>query len=283
MENDYKVFFEITNACNHKCFHCCKYWEDNTKIRTASYDTLDKIIAIPKSHLTISGGEPTLVKDKIKYLIENESIEGITINTNLTLLTDEDIEYYMHSNVELNVSAVSLIRENYIKITGKNTYDIFMSNLKKIPRWSTISFIVNPLSLPYLEYNVRLLLLMGFKFILVSPQTPTPYNNVDAYEVILRVRKLHDEYKKIANIVTQGCVGTEYCDHECEAGIGRILIDTVGDIYPCAPIHKPCKLGNIANVNIKNIKARGLRFYKSYPKHQRKICKGFIFGENICY
>ena len=69
--NNLAVFFEITNICNHRCIHCCKYWEDNSVLRTADKDTLDKIIALPKSHLTISGGEPGLSKDNVFYLIDN--------------------------------------------------------------------------------------------------------------------------------------------------------------------------------------------------------------------
>ena len=41
--NNLAVFFEITNICNHRCVHCCKYWEDNSVSRTADKDMLDKI------------------------------------------------------------------------------------------------------------------------------------------------------------------------------------------------------------------------------------------------
>ena len=278
--NELAVFFEITNRCNHKCIHCCKEWEDNNTKRDASMDTLNKIISIPKTHLTISGGEPAIVKKSIKYLIEKEP-SPLTINTNLTLWDEKDIDFFNMNKIDLNVSAVSLVKDNYIEITGTDTFDKFIYNLNKISRNNTISFIVNERSLPYIEYNTKILLLMGFRNILVSPQTPTPSTSVCINEVIKRVIKLHDKYKNIASITTQGCIGTEYCDHECEAGIRRILIDTKGNIYPCAPIHKKCLLGNIndTNFDINTIRKKGIDFYNSYPNNLQKVCKGFIFGE----
>lgn len=278
--NELAVFFEITNRCNHKCIHCCKEWEDNEIKRDTNIDVLNKIISISKTHLTISGGEPAIVKKLIKYLIDKES-SPLTINTNLTLWNEQDIDFFNTNKIDLNVSVVSLVKDNYIEITGADTFDKFIYNLNKISRNNTISFIVNELSLPYIEYNTKILLLMGFHNILVSPQTPTPSTSVDIKKVINRVIKLHDKYKHIASITTQGCIGTEYCDHECEAGIKRILIDTKGDIYPCAPIHRECLLGNIndADFDINAIKRKGIDFYNSYPNNLQKVCKGFIFGE----
>ena len=54
-----------------------------------------------------------------------------------------------------------------------------------------------------------------------------------------------------------------------------ILIDTKGDIYPCAPIHKPCLLGHLGD-DIEDIKRKGRNFYLSYPIDERKLCKGFM-------
>ena len=273
--NNLAVFFEITNICNHRCVHCCKYWEDNSVSRTADKDTLDKIIALPKSHLTISGGEPGLSKDNVFYLINNEKSD-ITINTNLTQWTEDEIIYLNSlSNVTLNISVVSLLRDSYVKITNADTYDIFLKNLKVVSKNNIVSVIINNISLPTLEYTVRILIMAGFYNILVSPQTPTPYNSVDTNSVVQKVIKLHDQYKNISWITTQGCIGAEYCDHECEAGIKRILIDTKGNIYPCAPIHKPCLLGHLGD-DIEDIKRKGRNFYLSYPIDERKLCKGFM-------
>ena len=112
-DEDRAIFFEITNICNHRCIHCCKQWEDNSVNRIASFETLDKIISLPKKSLTISGGEPSLVRDKVYYLINNES-KHITINTNLTGWSKQDIAFINNNDkTNFNVSVVSLKRDIY--------------------------------------------------------------------------------------------------------------------------------------------------------------------------
>ncbi|MGO5439250.1 radical SAM protein [Megamonas funiformis] len=273
------IFFEITNLCNHRCIHCCKQWEDNSEIRTASYETLDKIVDTPKSHLTISGGEPSLVKDKVFYLLEHEQ-KNISINTNLTYWTKDDIDYFNSSSkISLNISVVSLQKDIYRKIVQADTYDKFLKNLTLVNKDNFITMVVNNISLSSIKFTVKTLLLMGFHNILVTPQVPTPNCSIDANKVMRIIKELHDEYKDISNITTQGYCNLEYCDHICEAGIGRLLIDTKGDVYPCAPIHRECKLGTIGT-DIIVLKQRGQDFYYSYPSHLRDVCKGFLDSNN---
>lgn len=281
--NEISIFFEITNACNHRCIHCCKYWEDNKCTRTASVETLNKIINLPKRSLTITGGEPGIAKDKVKYIIENEKMP-ITLNTNLTLWKKEELTYLEKHHVFLNVSAVSMLKNNYADITKADTYDKFMENLQSVSRDNVISFIVNNKSFKYINYNTKILLLMGFKNILVSPQSPTPYNSVNLEDIKEKILSLYNKYKSISNITTQGCIGTPVCDHECEAGLNRIMIDTLGDIYPCSPMgERKYKLGNIhdKNFDMYVVKQKGIEYYFSYPEKLRKICKGFVDTKQI--
>lgn len=280
MKNNQKlnIFYEITNACNHKCIHCCKYWEENEHIRSGDISTLDKILKIPKQSLTITGGEPGIVKDKVRYLIDHE-IVPITINTNLTLWSKTDLDFFKSRNITLNVSVVSMIKDNYIDITGADTYDKMMGNLSYISRNNFISFIINNKNLKFINYNTKILLLMGFKNILISPQTPTPYNSIDLDYTKQKIISLYDKYKNIANITTQGCIGSMICDHECEAGLKRIMIDTIGDVYPCSPMGNiKHKLGNIndKHFDINTVKQNGESYYFSYPEKLQKICKGFV-------
>ena len=242
---DRAIFFEITNICNHKCIHCCKQWEDNSVNRIASFETLDKIISLPKKSLTISGGEPSLVRDKVYYLINNES-KHITIK-----------------------------RDIYEEITKSITYDIFIKNLNLLNNKHYITIVVNNINLNSIDFTIKILLLMGFKNILVTPQVPTPNLSVDVNLVINMVKNLHNKYNNIANIVTQGFCNLDFCDHKCEAGIGRFLIDTKGDVYPCAPIHRECKLGTI-DTDIDILKRNGTNFFLSYNDQQKFLCKGFM-------
>jgi len=271
---DKGIFFEITNACNHNCIHCCKNWEDNSEKRTADKAVLDKILAFPKRHLTISGGEPSLVKDKVMYLVEREKTKVI-INTNMTNWTKEDITYLVGHGVEFNVSVVSLDRTAYKKITRADTYDMMFETLQEIPKNSFITIVVNRLNRNTIDYTVAVLILMGFTNIMVTPQKPTQDEHVDVDEISRYAEKLHERYKNVANIMTQGYCNVKFCDHLCNAGIGRFVIDTKQNVYPCAPIHKECLLGTI-DTPFAELEENGRRFYLSYPEEQRHACKGFM-------
>ena len=135
--------------------------------------------------------------------------------------------------------------------------------------------VANDVNFDSIDFTIQTLILLGFKNILLTPQVPTPNLYIDTKKVINKVNDLHSKYANTANITTQGFCDTVYCDHTCNAGIGRLLIDTKGNVYPCAPIHKPCKLGTI-NTDINILKERGKDFYNSYPQESRKICKGFL-------
>lgn len=269
------IFFEITNICNHNCIHCCKQWEDNSINRFADKTILDKIINMPKSNLTISGGEPSLVKDQVYYLIRNEK-KPITINTNLTGWNKDDISFFNFNNkIELNVSVVSLDEQVYRKVTKANTFNIFIDNLFSLNNKHFITVVANPLNLNSIEYTVKLLILKGFKNILVTPQVPSRKSRINVKQVLNIVNKLYLNFKNVANISTQGFCEALCSDHTCEAGIGRLLVDSKGDVYPCAPIHKECKLGTI-DTDFNLLKENGKQFYYSYPQEQRLLCKGFL-------
>lgn len=274
--NERAIFFEITNLCNHKCIHCCKQWEDNSCIRTADIQMLDKILAIPKSHLTISGGEPSLVKDKVFYLL-NKEIVPITINTNLTYWSKQDLDYFNNhqDKLDLNVSVVSLKRNIYKQITKADTFDIFFNNLQVIDKNNFISMIINDFSFDSIDFTAQVLILMGFHNILISPQVPVPNCKTGVMRVVDKVNSLHLKYNNYANITTQGFCYTPYCDHKCNAGIGRFVIDTKGDVFPCAPTHPTCKLGTI-DTDINILKENGHKFYYGFPKSIRNKCKGFM-------
>ena len=124
------IFFEITDRCNQLCSHCCKTWRNDSGY-TMNKDLLNKIISLPKKLLTISGGEPSLVPDEVKYVIDNETSQ-LQINTNLTLWTDEMLNLFKQKNIMLSISVVSLNKETYIKITHTDLVDRLKTNLIKL-------------------------------------------------------------------------------------------------------------------------------------------------------
>ena len=269
-----KIFFEITDLCNHKCIHCCKYWRQDC-FHTMSYEDIDKIFKIPASFYKISGGEPGCVRDKVLYAISKAN--NISMNTNLTLWKDEDFQLFKNRYIKLYVSVVSTKRNEYIEITDANTFDIFLDNLKKIDTNSIITLVINPINIESFEYNINFLAEMGFTNFTVTPMIPTNNLQVDEIKAFNLIKTI-TKYKQQLNIKTMyyNEYGIPY-SHTCEAGIKRIVILSNGDIVPCACFNT-VPLGNIKDksFNIETILAKGKTFFNSFPINQRKECKGHI-------
>lgn len=86
------VTLEITKKCNHKCTFCYNIADSNSS--NVSFEQLDCVIG--KLHeygieqVTITGGEPYVVREQTEYLIKELLNSGfdVCLNTNLTLLDD---------------------------------------------------------------------------------------------------------------------------------------------------------------------------------------------------
>jgi sulfatase maturation enzyme AslB (radical SAM superfamily) len=110
-----RVQWEVTSECNHDCIHCYNYWrKDKEKASSMSknfskeyyVDLAQKIIEQKPVIVTITGGEPLLVFEKIKPAVEKLLSAGIkvTFNTNATLLTSDVLEFFEKNDITLFIS-----------------------------------------------------------------------------------------------------------------------------------------------------------------------------------
>lgn len=276
------IFFEITDRCNQLCSHCCKTWRNDSGY-TMDKDLLDKIISLPKKLLTISGGEPGLVPDKVKYIIDNVTSQ-LQINTNLTLWTDEMFNLFRQKNIMLSISVVSLNRETYRKITHTDLVDRLKANLNKVSKDSKITIIVNEYNLLELENMVDQLIVQGFHNFVIQPAIPNnaKFNaelfnkEMDAvYNVYSKHRNVDISLMSMFNPAPKLPI-----NHLCDAGNNRLVILSNGDVVPCACM-KPHILGNIMRNDWSDIEKRGIAYYNSFHGNKQYLCKGFLDIPNI--
>lgn len=264
------VFFEITDLCNHKCIHCCKTWRVDGN-HTMDKSKLDIILSYPKDFLTISGGEPALAKDKVRYMCENEK-SFIAINTNLTLWNQEDINY-LNKKVIWKVSVPSTVKSEYEKITEANTYNQLMTNLKLINKNSIMTIIVNEHTINTLQITIEDLAYLGFSNFVVQPQIPTDFATVDVKKAL---RNIEDVFVNKRNLnIKLLCYSEDSIipiNHSCDAGIGRFVVLSNGNVVPCACYHAPL-LGNILTTSFEELKQNGNEYFNQYK--DKKTCKGF--------
>lgn len=118
LHNPATMQWEVTAECNHDCIHCYNYWrKDSEKLAGLSWlkteeeylEIANAIVKINPVAVTITGGEPLLVFERIKSSIKLLRSAGIvlTINTNAALLTDEICEFIKENGVGLFISFIS--------------------------------------------------------------------------------------------------------------------------------------------------------------------------------
>lgn len=277
-----QIFFEITNDCNMHCLHCCKQSLGSRDSVAMSKAMLNIIAMYPKTFLKISGGEPGLYKDKVFYTIDHNDCP-ISINTNGSLWTEDDIEIFNEHDIHLAISIPSINKEEYYNITGTE-YALNSKVLSKCnPDKVTVTIIVNPFNCNAFGIFSTMQVLKetyGFYQFNVSPQVPsnTSITYTKALHTIELAYKLFDyKYKNFKiQLVGEGPITSSLLkyDHKCNAGIGRLVILANGDVVPCACKKFPI-LGNILEDSYNTLVTNGLKFWNSYSPELKFKCKGF--------
>lgn len=132
------VQIEITSKCNSRCVHCYNYWrEDNILDTSLSKDDVDKILCeLIKNDILdilITGGEPMLNKPAMFRLIEGAFNANIpcSINTNLTLLTDDIASFFKEYKTRVMTSIISYNPNTHDTISrNKGSFEKIVNNIK---------------------------------------------------------------------------------------------------------------------------------------------------------
>ncbi len=120
------VTLEITKKCNHRCTFCYNIAESSSK--NVSYEQIDFIVKKLYNYgikrVTITGGEPYIVRDKTEYLI-NKLLKknfDVCLNTNLTLIDDSCANFLEktigHNNIVY--SSIPSVVESKCDLITKN-------------------------------------------------------------------------------------------------------------------------------------------------------------------
>ena len=127
---------ESTSFCNAQCIMCSHYYAGNTGAQDMNQTMLDKLSELfPYLDVLImhGNGEPFTSR------IFSESVQvysdygiGLTTNTNLSVLTDEQIELINRSFVNIRVSCDACTREVYEGIRRRLSFDTFVKNAARL-------------------------------------------------------------------------------------------------------------------------------------------------------
>lgn len=276
--------FVVTTACNMNCIYC---QANNGKHPSNLYmDTVtaersvDIALQSPSKVLAFEfqGGEPLLNFETVKHIVEyaesnkKDKVIEYNIVTNLTLLTDEMLDFFENNNVGISTSLdgpIYLHNINRPFINGSGTYNTLLQSIEKVKkRGIKIGAIetTTKFSLPYPKEIVRTYADLGFTSVFIRPLTPLgkadknwlnigykPADFIDFYkkavdEVIqlnLEGRSFREDH---AGIFMRKILGysTNYMElrSPCGAGIGQIAYYADGNIFTCDEARMLFEMGN---------------------------------------
>lgn len=138
------AWIEVTTKCNLYCKHC--YEESSSECNSSlDYDSakyiLDELFENKISKIQFIGGEPLLIGDNLKKMIEyaKDKFEYIEVFTNGTLLNEEWANFFKENNIKVALSLYSYnayFHDSVTKIKGsfnKTTNAIRILKEKGIP------------------------------------------------------------------------------------------------------------------------------------------------------
>jgi len=275
------VQIETTEGCNHSCFYCYNYWRTDSPLKNKmTEDNASRLIDIiledvKPFDLTITGGEPltnTKATLKIAEKMGNKN-RGYTLNTNLTLLDEENIDNLLLRNKDFTIltSLPHYREEEFKKITGRDTLSLFYKNLEKSMKSNlrvVVNMVVHKLNKDSVyEEGKYLIENFGLKKFCATPALKPSFresgdyflDNNEIAPVLENLVRLKEDY----GIEIETLELVPYClmsnklkkeislRRSCSAGRTTMQINYNGDVRSCS--HSPFIEGNLLTKNFREI------------------------------
>lgn len=265
--------FVVTTACNVGCVYCQANNGISCPSLFMSKEIAEKAVDIalqsPAQSLNFEfqGGEPLLNFDIIKHIVSytetNKGSHEISYNvvTNLTLLTDEILEFFIEHKfgISTSIDGPEFVHDiNRPFKDGSGTYAKALESIKKIQskgiRVGAIQTTTRH-SLKYPREIVRAYRDLGFDSIFIRPLTPlgkatlnwenigyTPEEYLDFYkeaiEELVQINKNDRFIKEDHSSILLSRIDGKFVNYmelrsPCGAGIGQLAYYADGEIFTC--------------------------------------------------
>lgn len=279
--------FVVTTSCNMKCVYCQAQNGKDLPNGFMSKETAKKAVDValqsPSKSLQFEfqGGEPLLNFKVIKYIIEysrekaGDKEIGYSVVTNLTLLTDEILDYLEKNNIGISTSldGSNVIHNmNRPYRTSEDTYDDVITSINKIKdRGLYVGAIQTTTrnSLSRYKEIVDAYVELGFDNISLRALTPLGCANENWKEVGYSAEEFMEFYRNafeylmiinrngyrikegIASIFLKKIidgVAVNYMElrSPCGAALGQIAYYYDGNVYTCDEGRMLAEMGNDA-------------------------------------
>ena len=320
------ICLNVIHGCNLRCKYCfADEGEYHGHGGVMSAETAKKAIDYvikrsgPRKNIEIDlfGGEPTLIMDTIKEIIQyardnekewNKNVR-FTMTTNATLLTPEMMDYMDKEmgNIILSLDGRKEVNDKVrIKADNSGSYDDIIPNIKEMIKRRTEGktyYVRGTFTRENTDFyeDVMAMVNEGFRELSIEPvvlekghplslreeDLDAIFENYDKLyeEMARRKREGNDEFKFYHfNIDLQGgpCVYKRISG--CGAGFEYVAITPQGDVYPCHQFvgKEEFKLGNIDEDTFDGELAKTFKKAHIYNKPKCRECWAKFYCSGGC-
>ena len=271
---------EITDFCNHRCVHCYNLDSEvkNRPSRKVSDETVlacaQKLIDNKIFSIIVTGGEPLIKKELTKKVIRllKDNHTKVSLNTNLTLVDDDFIQFLKEQKVGVLTSCPSGGESSFAKLVGIDNFKLFESKIKRLVVAGvrfTVNMVVTKDNLHEVRLTAEKMKALGCKSFAATPMgLNVEYPRLDLLLSVEDVRKviadllwIEDNLKMKVDILEAlpKCVFSDevlkgkhsFLNRKCQAGRTVIAVSCNGGVRPCA--HNPYSYGNLLEEELRDI------------------------------
>ncbi|MBN1955869.1 MAG: radical SAM protein [Anaerolineae bacterium] len=269
------LIFEVTQRCNHACWHCYNVWHPAGDYPEGELPTVDTLALLNKAldeadcrHVTLTGGEPLLRADLPQILdLLHERGVATTIISNGRLLEEATVVDLLARGVGLfELPLLSSKREVHDYLSGApGAFDAVLAGMARLRyhhgRFVAV-FVATRVNLPTLYDTIKLAFAFGARGLMLNRFNPGGRGRANLAELLPTVEEMRqgleiaDAASAEFNLPISCSIPIQPCliDHKaykklgfgfCAAGTDRAYytLDPMGNVRLCN--HTTTILGNL--------------------------------------
>ncbi len=261
------IVLELTEKCNLNCIHCYNSQTNNAPRITMSQTNIEIVIdelqKVRPKYVTISGGEPLLIGEKIFDIAKRikQYCKKIFLTTNGQLVTTfPGKSFKIFDDVQISLDGTCKIHE---MIRGINTFEKVIESaiyLKSSDVHVTFLMTLNSVNKCVLMETYEVAKRLGIPF---GVERMTPIGHGKSITFISS-----NEWKRLLEIIVESEINcrdplkfifnNKFYNGDsfkisggCTAGIASLVINSNLDIYPCVRLRIPA--GNLNDKSLEEI------------------------------
>jgi len=248
-----ELYLHITRACNLRCRHCYVEAGDPLESELTTAEVINLIEDFAKlggERLIITGGEP-LMRRKTLYeaikVAREAGVKKIFVETNGTLVSNDDVNVFKRYDVELGVSLDGAVKETNDYIRGEGNYEKTISAIKRLLH----AGINTRIGITLMKHNVKevdrlFYLAKDLGVNSVSVKAVLEMGRAEKYKgLLLSLEEVYSHILEAWRKARELGINTEFEDQikdlkesltrkdSCGAGKTLISVSSDGYVYPC--------------------------------------------------